>query len=89
MRDEVTEKENFMTSKLRPQWVVKKIIDIVKLATPTGEPVRVLHFTSKKLVPELKKQLEDLQVKVTVVEVLPLVSRTQRQTRTISQEVVS
>ena len=89
LKDEVTEKENFMTLKLRPQWIVKKILDIVKLASPTEETVRVLHFTSKKLVSELKKQFEDLQVKATVVEVLPLVSRTQRQARTVTQEIVS
>ena len=89
LKDEVTEKENFMTLKLRPQWIVKKILDIVKLASPTEETIRVLHFTSKKLFSELKKQFEDLQVKATVVEVLPLVSRTQRQTRTVSQEIVS
>ena len=89
LKDDVTEKENFMTLKLRPQWIVKKILDIVKLASPKEETVKVLHFTSKKLISELKKQFEDLQVKATVVEVLPLVSRTQRQTRTVTQEIVS
>jgi hypothetical protein len=87
--NEVTEKEDFMALKLRPQWIVKKIVDIVKLAAQTETTVRVLHFTSKKLIPELRKQFEDLLVKTTVMEVLPLVSRNQRQTRTISQEVIS
>lgn len=87
--DEVTEKEDFMTLKLRPQWIVKKILDIVKIAASNEETVRVLHFTSKKLIPELKKQLEDLLVKTTVVEVLPLMNRIQRQVRTVSQEIIS
>jgi len=89
LKDEVQEKEHFMDMKLRPQWIVKKILDIIKLGGPQEETVRIMHFTSKKLMPELKKQLEDMQVKVTVFEVLPLVTRTQRQARTVLQEVSS
>lgn len=89
LKDEVREKENFMDMTLRPQWIVKKIMDIIKLGMPGEETVKVMHFTSKKLIPELKKQFEDLGVKVTVFEVLPMVSRTQRQARTISQEITN
>lgn len=87
LKDEVRDKENFMDLTLRPQWIVKKVMDIIRLSPPQEETVTIMHFTSKRLIPELKKQLEDLQVKVTVFGVLPMVSRTQRRTQTVSQEI--
>lgn len=66
LRDEIQDKENYITLKLRPQWIVKKMLDAVK--TVNSNEVQFLHLVQEDICEdictEVTEQLRELNVKV-------------------------
>jgi len=68
LEDELQKKEAFMELKLKPQWIAKKILDIVRYYE--DQTVYVLHFTGPELLNELRVIFEELGIKVIVGEIV-------------------
>lgn len=65
-RQEIQEKETFLSMKLRPQWIVKQMLDIAKNVENTE--VAFVHFVQEdvceEICSEVVEQLRSLEVKV-------------------------
>ena len=62
LKSEIEDKENHLNLKLRPLWIVKKILDIIKMIN--DDEINIIHFTRKELFSELKKLFEVQNIKV-------------------------
>ncbi|MEJ2248994.1 MAG: hypothetical protein P8Y70_05045 [Candidatus Lokiarchaeota archaeon] len=66
VKSEIEEKENMLSLKIRPQWIVKKMLSIAKSFTDTQ--VSFIHFVQEDICEdicsEITSQLRDLNVKV-------------------------
>ncbi len=63
---EIQEKENFLSLQLRPQWIVKKMLDLA--ASYDKNVIVFVHFVQEdiceEICPEITKNLRELGVKV-------------------------
>jgi len=62
LKDEIEEKKNILQMKLRPQWIVKKILDIIK--SKNKKEINVIHFAQDTIFIETMNLLKDLNVKI-------------------------
>ncbi|MFX0081153.1 MAG: hypothetical protein ACFE94_05310 [Candidatus Hodarchaeota archaeon] len=66
LKKEVFQDKNILELKTRPQWIVKKILDIVR--TYQNEKIFLIHFAHKITLPEIIKQLKELQIEAIVYD---------------------
>ena len=69
LKEIVHEKEVYFKTKLKSQWIVKKILDFVRYYEENI--IYILHFTPESLIMGLKETLEDLKISVVVGEIQP------------------
>lgn len=65
MKSEVEEKKRLLNLKIRPEWIAKKILDLIRLFE--NPHLRILHFTPGNILPQVKKILEELDIPVEVL----------------------
>lgn len=66
LKSEVEDKENHLDLKLTPLWIIKKVLDIIKMIN--DDEISIIHFTRKELFSELKKLFESQNIKVINLE---------------------
>lgn len=66
LKSEVKDKENHLDLKLTPLWIIKKVLDIIKMIN--DDEISIIHFTCKELFSELKKLFESQNIKVINLE---------------------
>ncbi len=66
LKKEIEEEKKFISLKLRPQWIVKKILDILK-SSKKGE-ITFIHLSQEKIFVETLKLLKELKFEVYVQE---------------------
>lgn len=66
LKKEVIQDKNILELKTRPQWIVKKILDIVRKFQ--NEKISLIHFGYEITLPEIKKQLKELQIEAIVYD---------------------
>jgi len=66
LKKEVIQDKNILKLKTRPQWIVKKILDIVRKYQ--NEKISLIHFTHELSIPEIIKQLKELQIEAIVYD---------------------
>lgn len=66
LKKEVNHDKNILETKTRPQWIVKKILDLIKLHE--NEELSLIHFLHEKTLSEITKQLEELHIEVIVYD---------------------
>lgn len=64
LKEEVNDKEQYIKLKVKPQWIVKKILD--KARTYKKNSLIILHFSPEKLIPELQKLFQELKINVII-----------------------
>lgn len=64
LTDEVKQKKKVLNLKLRPQWIVKKILDIAK--THPEEELNFIHFAEEAIFSEMVEILKEFNVKVII-----------------------
>ena len=66
LHEEIQQKENYISLKLRPQWIVKKMLDLVKCHK--ANKVVFLHYVQtdicEDICPQVTRQLREVGVKV-------------------------
>lgn len=66
LKKEVFQEKNILEIKIRPQWIVKKTLDLIK--KQKNENVSLIHFTNEKALPEITKQLINLHIEAIVYD---------------------
>ena len=69
LREELKEKEEFLNTDLKSQWIVQKIFDIIRYYEDSlyyEETLYILHFTPERLALSLKDIFEELGVSVII-----------------------
>ncbi len=66
LKKEVIQDKNILELKIRPQWIVKKILDLVK--RQKNENISLIHFAHEKILSEIIKQLNELHIEVIVYD---------------------
>ncbi|MFX1394469.1 MAG: hypothetical protein ACFFAH_12965 [Promethearchaeota archaeon] len=62
LEDEVRQKIEFYSLKLRPQWITKKILDIIK--SVKSEEICFVHFAKKDIFLEMASLFKELDIEV-------------------------
>ncbi|MFX1279163.1 MAG: hypothetical protein ACFFA3_07080 [Promethearchaeota archaeon] len=62
LKAEIDEKKVFLQLKLRPKWIVKKILDIIRLRNDTE--IAFVHFAQDNIFNETMKLLKDLNINI-------------------------
>lgn len=62
LKEEIDEKKLFLQLKLRPQWIAKKILDIIR--SKNNNEITFIHFAQDKIFNETMNLLKDLDIKV-------------------------
>ncbi len=65
LKKEVFQEKNILEIKIRPQWIVKKTLDLIK--KHKNEKVSLIHFTNENTLPEITKQLRNLHIEAIVI----------------------
>ncbi|MFX1388306.1 MAG: hypothetical protein ACFE9M_13900 [Promethearchaeota archaeon] len=60
LKKEVFQEKNTLEMKIRPQWIVKKILDLVK--KHQNEIITLIHFAHEKTLSEMSIHLRDLHI---------------------------
>ena len=60
LKKEVFQDKNTLEMKIRPQWIVKKILDLVK--KHQNEIITLIHFAHEKTLSEMINHLKDLHI---------------------------
>ena len=66
LKKEVIQDKNILELKIRPQWIVKKILDLVK--KQKNEIISLIHFSHEEILSEIFKQLNQLYIEVNVYD---------------------
>ena len=61
LKKELIQKLNILEFKVKPQWFVKQILDIIKNCKESS--ISILHFSAHKHISELEKLFRELQIK--------------------------
>jgi len=68
LAEEIQEKEIFLSLKLRPQWIVKKMLDLARHHKIDNDTISFIHFIQEDICedicPQVTENLRDLGVKV-------------------------
>ncbi|MFX1304452.1 MAG: hypothetical protein ACFE9X_13940 [Promethearchaeota archaeon] len=62
LKNEIIQDKNILELKIRPQWIVKKILNLVK--KQKNENISLIHFAHEKIISETIKQLNELHIEV-------------------------
>jgi len=65
LKKEVFQDKNILEIKIRPQWIIKKILGLVK--KHKNEIISLIHFTHEIALPEITKQLRELHMEAIVL----------------------
>lgn len=63
---EVFQEKNILETKIRPQWIVKKILDLIK--SHKDEKLSLIHFYHEKSLIELIKLFEELHIEAIIYD---------------------
>ncbi|MFX1425698.1 MAG: hypothetical protein ACFFBE_04540 [Promethearchaeota archaeon] len=66
LKEEIEEKKLLIQLKLRPEWIVKKILDIIRLRN--DNEIKFVHFAQDKVINETINLLKDLNIKIKLYE---------------------
>jgi len=66
LKEEINEKKLFLQLKLRPEWIVKKILNIIR--QKNNKKITFVHFAQDIIFNELRNLLKDLDIEVKVYE---------------------
>ena len=66
LKEEIDEKKLFLQLKLRPEWIVKKILDIIR--SKDNNEITFVHFAQDNICNETMNLLKDLDIKVKVYD---------------------
>jgi len=66
LKDEIEEKRLFLKLKLRPQWIVKKILDIIR--SDKKRKITFVHFAQDNVFMETMKLLKELNMEIRIYE---------------------
>ena len=66
LKEEIDEKKLFLQLKLRPEWIVKKILDIIR--SKNNNEITFVHFAQDNIFNETMNLLKDLDIKVKVYD---------------------
>ncbi len=66
LKKEVNHDNKILETKTRPQWIVKKILDLARLHE--NEDLSLIHFFHERTLSEITKQLRELHIEVIVYE---------------------
>lgn len=66
LKEEIDEKKLFLQLKLRPEWIVKKILDIIRLKN--DNEITFIHFAQDNIINETMNLLKDLDMEVKVYD---------------------
>ena len=66
LKEEIDEKKLFLQLKLRPEWIVKKILDIIR--SKNNNEITFVHFAQDNICNETMNLLKDLDIKVKVYD---------------------
>ena len=66
LKGEIDEKKLFLQLKLRPEWIVKKILDIIRVKN--DNKITFAHFAQDNIFNETMSLLKDLDIEVKVYE---------------------
>jgi len=66
LKMEVNHDKIILDTKTRPQWIVKKILDLARLHK--NEELFIIHFFHERTLSEITKQLRELHIEVIVYE---------------------
>jgi len=66
LTDEIEEKRLILQLKLRPQWLVKKILDIIK--SNKKKKITFVHFAQDNIFMETMKLLKELNIEIRIYE---------------------
>ena len=66
LKEEIDEKKLFLQLKLRPEWIVKKILDIIR--SKNNNEITFAHFAQDNIFNETMNLLKDLEIKVKVYD---------------------
>lgn len=64
LTQEVKEEYKFLEFKLRPQWIVKEILDIIK--SYQDEEITLAHFAKEKTITEVLTLLKEVEIEVVI-----------------------
>lgn len=64
LKNEVFQEKNILETKIRPQWIVKKILDLVK--KHKNEKITLIHFVHERTLSEIINHLKDLHIEAIV-----------------------
>ncbi|MBA7520368.1 hypothetical protein ES705_12464 [subsurface metagenome] len=67
LKQEVKDKKDYLRLTLKPQWIVKKVLDIVKMIK--NDRFSIMHFTHGEIFTELKELFEEYNIKVTKFDI--------------------
>ncbi|UCC18503.1 MAG: hypothetical protein JSV62_10350 [Promethearchaeota archaeon] len=62
LRKELNYDKSILEKKTKPQWIVKKVLDLLKRLE--HKEISLIHFFHEKSLPEITKQLRDLHIEV-------------------------
>ena len=66
LKEEIDEKKLFLQLKLRPEWIVKKILDIIR--SKNNNEITFVHFAQDNIFNETMNLLKDLDIKIKVYD---------------------
>lgn len=66
LKDEIEEKRLILQLNLRPKWIVKKILDIIR--TKNNKEINFVHFAQDNIFMETMNLLKDLNIKIKKIE---------------------
>ncbi|MHA1230220.1 MAG: hypothetical protein ACTSRP_17995 [Candidatus Helarchaeota archaeon] len=72
LKEELQKNQQYVNTKLKAQWIVKKILDIVRFYEDSlyyEDILYIIHFTPEELVLDLKQTLEELGIFVIICEI--------------------
>jgi glutaredoxin len=66
LKEEIDEKRLFLQSKLRPEWITKKILDIIR--AKDNNEITFVHFAQDNIFNEMMNLLKDLDIEVEIFD---------------------
>ncbi|MFX1494191.1 MAG: hypothetical protein ACFFBZ_07920 [Promethearchaeota archaeon] len=64
LKKEVIQEKDILETKIRPQWIVKKILDLVR--SYNNEELSLIHFFQERTLSKIIKQLRELHIEAIV-----------------------
>ncbi|MFX0008056.1 MAG: hypothetical protein ACFFA7_17530 [Promethearchaeota archaeon] len=68
LKKEANQDNDILERKIRPQWIVKKILDIIR--SNENEELTLIYFFHEKSLSEITEQLKELHIEVIIYEMI-------------------